>query len=119
MANILVVDDVAEIRTLLRDFLTIKKHTVYIAENGIAALKIAEKEEVDIIITDMVMPEYDGVETLLAFKEKHPHVKMIAMSGGNLNSATYLSLAEKIGALKTLTKPIDFDDLISFIDSIS
>ncbi len=116
MANIVVIDDIKEIRELLQSYLELKNHTVFIASNGSIAIDIIKKENIDIVITDMVMPDYSGMETILELKKSYPHIHIIAMSGDGSNSILQLSLAENLGVKKTFSKPLDLANLSSYID---
>lgn len=106
MARVLVVDDEELLRETLRDFLELEGHTVLEAEDGFAAVKICADERPDILITDLVMPFRDGLETIRHARRRHPDVKVIAISGrgGDAVNAN-LTRAEKMGADARLNKP--------------
>lgn len=110
MANILVVDDQKDVRNILKEFLTIDTHKVDLADNGKAALKLADVNGYDLVITDIVMPEKDGLEVITGVKRLFPHVKIIAISGGavRLNKENLLIMAKALGADRVLAKPLDF-----------
>jgi CheY-like chemotaxis protein len=106
MPRILLVDDDEALRTVLR--LTLEKmgHVVLEAGNGIEALALQKREPVEVLLTDLIMPEKEGMETIKEFTLKYPLVRIIAMSGGGRGSATdYLKFAKMMGADSVLAKP--------------
>ena len=109
MARILVVDDEVELRTLLRKVLTRRGHDVIEAENGSAAISMVEQgENPDLIITDIFMPDTDGIEVLRHLRAKYPDLKIVVMSGGgNRVSRGYLPAATALGANHVIEKPFD------------
>lgn len=109
MARILVVDDEAELRTLLRKILTRKGHEVIEAENGAMAISMVDQgEKLDMIVTDIFMPETDGIELLRHVRADFPDLKIVVMSGGgNRVSRGYLPAATALGADYTIEKPFD------------
>ena len=110
MAHILVIDDAPHIRTVITEYLLLEGHTVDSAENGNEGLKMFGLNHYDLVITDIVMPEKDGLEVLTALKQKGSTVKTIAMSGGaaRLDPQLLLETAKAMGANRVLTKPLDF-----------
>ncbi len=119
MANIIVIDDSNAIRELLKSFLELKQHNVYTAENGRVAIDIIKKEDIEIALTDMVMPDYNGIETILELNKTYPNIHILAMSGDGSDSILQLSLAENLGVKETFSKPLDFEKLDACINSIS
>jgi len=113
MARILVIDDQLHIRNILKEFFKIDKHEVDLAENGKVGLKLAEVNAYDLVITDIVMPERDGLEVIMVLKRLFPHVRIIVMSGGaaRLDIDTLLKTARALGADRVLVKPLDFIEL--------
>ena len=109
MARILVVDDEVELRTLLRKVLTRRGHDVIEAENGSMAISMVEQgEKLDLIITDIFMPDTDGIEVLRHLRAKFPELKIVVMSGGgNRVSRGYLPAATALGADHVIEKPFD------------
>ena len=79
--KILIVDDETSIRTLLTEHLEKLNYKVYTAENGAAALQVLEEVKVDIIISDIIMPEMDGVELVKRVRIEHPIIRIIMMTG--------------------------------------
>lgn len=109
MARILIVDDEENITKIVEEMLTIKGHQVVCAANGYEALKIIERQILDLVITDIIMPEMDGYELVLKLRKQQNSPKIIAMSGGSFNqdSAALLNNAHLMGANKILQKPFD------------
>lgn len=113
MARILIIDDDAMVRDAIRDILESRNHTVEEAHHGRDGLDRMRQGRFDLVITDIIMPEMEGVEAMLAIREEFPGVKVIAISGGG-RTANYdfLGVAGKLGANKTLQKPFKRDDLL-------
>ena len=88
MARILVVDDEEGIRTLLRNILVREGHHVTTAADGVEALQVVDTQPVDLVITDLIMPEKEGVETISELRKRFPAVKIIAMSGGGMGGGS-------------------------------
>jgi DNA-binding response OmpR family regulator len=110
MAKILVIDDEPHIRTLVEAFLVQDGHDVDLADNGKNGLKMIEQNHYDLLITDVVMPEKDGLELIMDLKGREPRIRVIVMSGGGtrLNIQNYLEMARLLGADRMLPKPLDF-----------
>ena len=117
--RILIVDDEAGIRKLLRKHLQSKGYEVTEAADGKEALARYRENPPDLMITDIVMPEKEGIGLIMDLKKEFPDLKVIAISGGGLNASdAYLEIAKNLGALRTFEKPIDWADLIAAIDNI-
>lgn len=104
MARILVIDDDAALLASLDYALTAAGHSVATAPDGEKAGPMFRAEPFDLIITDMIMPDREGIETIMALHRDFPRVGVIAMSGG-LRSRNYLNAAKHLGAHRVLTKP--------------
>lgn len=117
MARILVVDDEEIVRVTLRQMLEKAGHQVFEAANGLEALRAFEKREADLVITDIIMPEKEGIETIMELRQRKPDLKIIAMSGGGrTGTMEYLHLAKSLGADNVLPKPFkmgEVRDLVS------
>lgn len=112
MQRILVIDDEPQLRAVLKRFLEIEGYEVEVAADGREALRIYAGQPADLVITDLIMPEKEGIETIRELKDSYPTVKIIAMSGGGrLGPETYLTLARKLGAHRTFTKPFELKAL--------
>lgn len=117
MAHILVVDDDDRIRRLLAIILQRAGHEVTEARDGKVAARTFRQRPAEVIITDILMPEMEGIETILELRRDYPDVKVIAISGGGrLDPDVYLDLARRCGVLRTFSKPIDRQELLAAID---
>jgi CheY-like chemotaxis protein len=104
--RVLLVEDDEDLRHALARLLTQNGYEVAQAPNGRLALQHMEQQPAQVVVTDMLMPEMDGVETILALRRAYPEVKIIAISGGGINPAeNYLALARTLGTHKVLAKP--------------
>jgi CheY-like chemotaxis protein len=112
MARILIVDDEPDILVILERMLRKMGHDIVLANNGKEAVRRLDEAAVDLVITDLIMPESEGIETIAAIRRKWPGVKIIAMSGGGRQSPMpYLAVAANLGADATLAKPFDRAEL--------
>lgn len=119
MARILLIDDDDSLRTMLRLTLSHFGHIVIEASNGKVGLELFAHANADLVITDIVMPEKEGIEVLMELRKEEPPVKIIAMSGGGRVGATdYLRIATQLGAAKVLTKPFSNEALKAAIDEV-
>jgi DNA-binding NtrC family response regulator len=117
--HILIIDDDERTRKLFRKILETEGYQVSEASNGNEGIKLFRKEPADLVITDIIMPEKEGIETIMELRKDFPDVKIIAMSGGGLVEAdSYLEMAKKMGATEVLTKPIKNDELLKIIKDI-
>ena len=106
--KILLVDDEEAIRKMVRAVLGSELYEFGEAVNGLDAQAILEKQKFDLIISDVVMPDCDGIELVMAIRRKLPDVKVIIMSGGGrVRAGHYLDLASKLGATRVFEKPFD------------
>jgi CheY-like chemotaxis protein len=121
MKQILLVDDDAELlEGLLRHFRPHRQEwQVATAGNGNEALRLARERSFDLLVTDMLMPEKDGIETVVAFRREYPSTKIIAMSGGGRQVGKEpLEYVRLLGAHATLEKPFDFNFLRDMVRSL-
>jgi len=119
MALILIIDDEPQIRSMLKLMLERDGYEVAEAPDGIEGIRIYRQNPADLIITDLIMPNKDGIGVIIDLKKEFPNVKIIAMSGGGLNKPEgYLRGAKKLGAACTLTKPIDRDEMLRTIKDV-
>ena len=113
MAKILVIEDDEIVRGVIRRVLQSKGFDVLEASDGKQGVDVFREESADLVITDIVMPNKEGLETIRDLRRLDPQVKIIAISGGGRNTPDdYLDVAEKFGALRTFEKPFEWDDLI-------
>jgi CheY-like chemotaxis protein len=115
MAAILIIDDDAALRALIREVLERAGYSVFETGDGRTALALVEEVTVDLVLTDLVMPERDGLEVIMTLRSRFPSLPVIAMSGGLANTPLYLDIAKKLGARALLTKPFPPDQLLTAI----
>jgi DNA-binding response OmpR family regulator len=119
MTRILLIEDDSTLRWFLYHNLIKEGYAVFEAVHGADGLRQLRHNPVDLVITDMLMPEMDGVETIQQLRESFPGVKIIAISGGGLASPDhYLKIARKLGADKTLRKPFIFPELLDTVHEL-
>ncbi len=117
MARILIIDDDIEIRKMLRQMLERCMYEVEDAADGRVAVKIQHENPADLIITDLIMPKKEGIETIMEIKRGFPDIKIIAISGGGqLGPEAYLDIAKGAGAAFTFTKPVERNKLLKAIE---
>ncbi len=112
MARILVIDDEEPIRTLLRAALEQDGHEVMEASSGKLGLQLYRNQPADLVITDILMPDLNGLDTILELVREFLDVKVIAISG---QGDERLSAAKLLGARRTLRKPFDMQELLSAV----
>jgi len=120
MAQLLLIDDDPQIVKLLKKFIEFHGHTVTTASNGREGLKILEQNSFDVLITDIIMPECDGIEVLTTIKKMPNRPKIIAMSGGSphLDQDQLLAMANLMKADAVLTKPLQLSLLSEKIQEL-
>src|SRR5688572_18998290 len=110
--RILVVDDNEDLRTTIGALLQADGFDVALAADGRAALAQHQARPVDVVLTDLFMPDKDGIETIVELRKLSPGIKIIAMSGwASTQGSDYLQVAREIGASATLQKPFDPGEL--------
>jgi CheY-like chemotaxis protein len=115
---VLVIDDERPVRTLIRHILGQEGFTVLEAENGKEALRAFASAMPGLVITDIFMPEADGIETIRQIRESNPDVKVLAISGGGRYRIDLLDGIELLGADGALTKPFNRRELIEAVDRL-
>lgn len=119
MTRILVIDDDVQICKMLDRFLTKKGYEVAVAYNGVEGVQFFDKRGAHLVITDLVMPEKEGIETVMELRAKSPDVKIIAISGGGrVGPESYLEIAKELGAQRTFEKPVDFNELLFAVEEL-
>lgn len=119
MSAILVVDDDKSIRDLLSGVLRKRGYEVETAEEGNAALDQIANGRFDLVISDIIMPGKEGIETIREIRDSHPEIHVIAMStGGSLGNSQILEYARMIGAHEAIRKPIELPELISTVERL-
>ncbi|MBF0370527.1 MAG: response regulator [Magnetococcales bacterium] len=119
MAKLLVIDDDEAVRVLLRTILEAVGHEILVADGGDEGMRLLESTSVDLVITDILMPEKDGLAVIRELADSHPGVKIIGLSGGGmiLSAKTSLQAAEKMGVSQTLSKPFTSQQVLDVIDA--
>lgn len=118
MATILIIEDDRPLRTVIDAALRRAGHTVLAAENGIdATALLGPKGKLDLVITDVFMPEMDGFEVMKAIRAHDPAVRIMVISGGGRPPyPDFLQLATQLGADAALAKPFTVERLIETVD---
>lgn len=117
MTQILIIDDEPNMRSMLRRMLHKAGHRVSEAGNGAEGIDSYERDPPDLVITDILMPKKEGIETIIALHRADPELPIIAISGGGRSGGTeFLSCAEKLGARHTFLKPFRGDQLLSAVN---
>jgi CheY-like chemotaxis protein len=119
MSVILVIEDDGELREMLKTALIRKDYIVLEAENGKEALIHFKPGVTDLVITDLIMPEEDGLKVIMKMRELKKGLKVIAISGGGkAGPGSYLELAKALGADAVYSKPFSINDLVSKIEKL-
>ncbi len=120
MARILVIDDSKEAREALAAMMKEEGHEVTTAGDGLEGAQIYRFNEIDLIITDIVMPRRDGIRTIVDLWQDYPDMKVIAISGGSHETEPepLLDGARLFGAIRTFKKPFSRKDLISTVNEL-
>jgi len=119
MARILIADDDQQVRVMLRMTLERAGYEVVEAEDGNQAVTQFKAEKPDLVVTDIVMPEKEGIETIMELKALDPNVRIVAISGGGrINPEDYLSWARKFGVKETFIKPVDRQLLLEAVERL-
>ncbi len=113
---ILVVDDHPEIRELLRDILEDRGYRVVEACNGRAALEALRRGPIDLVLTDLIMPEVEGIETITAMRRQWPGLGIVAISGAG--EGCYLRAARLLGACETVCKPFSTATIVGIVERL-
>jgi len=119
MTRILVIDDEELARFTIREILETADFEVDEAENGRVGIDKQKATPFDLIITDIIMPEKEGVETIIDLKQEFPDLKIIAISGGGrTRNLDFLKLSERFGAAKILAKPFTEGQLLEAVNDV-
>ncbi len=119
MGRIMVVEDDKAVRELLREILKRAGHEVIAARNGKEAIALYQDTPADLVITNILMPEKEGLETIQEMRRDDPDIKIIAISGGGqIGPADYLEIARRFGARRTFSKPFDRKELLAAVDEL-
>ena len=117
MKKILVIEDNAIVRNTVKRILQIAGYTVVTANDGLEGVNLFRKELPDLVISDIIMPQQEGIGTIRQILAEFPGTKIIAISGGGrIGNTDFLQIARKMGAVDARPKPLDPDDLLGRID---
>lgn len=117
--SILLIDDEEEVRHGLGEMLRRAGYEVETAGDGKEGLKRIGEQTIELVITDLLMPGQDGIETIVALRHLHPSIKIIAISGGgHLQAASYLTMAKHLGADCVLAKPFTYRELLKAVGKL-
>ena len=120
MSRILIVEDTKLMRDTLVDVLSATGHEIETADNGLQAVElVAGGKDFDVIVTDIIMPEMDGIQTILELQTLLPLARIIAISGGSarMEKSQGLETAKRLGAIAVLEKPFEVDTLLTVIET--
>ncbi len=102
-------------RRLIRNVFREDNYVIMEAKNGMEGLKLADRKSFDLVITDIIMPEMEGIEFIIQLKKNFPDTKIIAISGGK---PYYLYVAKKLGIDAVFTKPLNHSDFVNTVKNI-
>ncbi|MFC2081270.1 response regulator [Bacteroidota bacterium] len=119
MGRILIIDDEPYILLMLKKMLERAGYEVDLASNGKEGMALFDKDSADLVITDIIMPDKEGLELILDMKKKKPELKIIAMSGGGrISPESYLECAKHFGAEKVFQKPFKQKEMVSAVKEL-
>jgi len=120
MARILLIDDDEAVRTVLARLLTTGDHEVVALEDGRGAAAAVEEHEIELVITDLIMPGQEGMTTIGELRRRWPELPILAISGGGrISPLDLLPVARRLGANATLSKPVSAESLFAAVDSLA
>ena len=119
MANILIIDDESEVRYAIRAVLEDIGHSVAEAGTGTEGLERFQEGKYDLVICDIIMPDKEGIETIVEIRQIEPDQRIVAISGGGrIKKEDYLAVAAAVGATHTISKPFDAETLTEMVTRI-
>jgi CheY-like chemotaxis protein len=118
--SIAIADDMPEIQLLAREWLTSAGHHVMCVENGRELTRLAQERHLDLVVTDVMMPESDGFEVLADIKRYQPQIRVIVISGGGtvMDTNDCLRVAMRLGADAVLAKPFNRAQFMAMIEQV-
>jgi CheY-like chemotaxis protein len=119
MPSVLVVDDEEAVRQLIREALGQAGYEVNEARDGKEGLEQYRQAPADLVIMDILMPDQDGLESILTLRREYPTAKIIAITGGSdmIGILNFLDVAKMLGARRTLQKPFDMHHLLEVVQA--
>ena len=119
MKQILIIDDEPLIGSMLKKVFEREGFNVIVASNGKEGMKLYKEKPPDLVITDLIMPEKEGIEIIMELRKEDPNLPIIAMSGGGLNAPdSYLNIANILGANAIFSKPIKIEELLNIVKTM-
>ena len=119
MKRILVIDDELRVLEVLREILKIEGYDVVTAKNGAEGIELFRQTSYDLVITDMVMPIKDGLQTILEMRKEVPELPVIAMSGGGtISKERYLAVAGYLDRVITIAKPFSVESITEAVSRL-
>ena len=119
MGKILIADDDGEVRVTLQKLLQMDGHEVDLAKDGLEALRMLDESAYDLMVTDIVMPNREGLESIMEARRKHPGLRLIAISGGGRErTESYLRMAETFGAEAVFRKPFPPREMLEKVSQL-
>ena len=116
MPRILIIDDEESIRSVLCSLLEGAGYEVMEAQNGRAGIQQCRRVPVDLVITDIIMPEGEGLETIRELRRLYPGLKIFAMSGARISKQLdILNIAATFGAIRTFDKPFELMEMLKAV----
>lgn len=116
MPTILIIDDEPDVREFLATALRRPGYQIFTAGNGLEGVHLCRREAVDLVVTDLVMPGQEGLETIIELRREHPQLPVIAISGGERGgNQHYLSAASLCGAERVFDKPVSAASLLAAV----
>jgi DNA-binding response OmpR family regulator len=130
MTRVIIIDDEEDIRIVLKEIFVRAGFDVEVASDGAEGMNLIRETGADLVITDIIMPGVDGVQTAYDIRMEFPSTKIIVMSGGGntaaldyepsaISTTSYLASAEAVGADMTITKPFDREELIRAVKDLT
>lgn len=117
--KILVIDDDEQMRTLIRQVMEWAGYEVYEAGDGREGMRKQRLHKADLVITDLIMPDQEGLETITYLRQEFPAVKIIAISGGGrIGPEAYLPAAKELGADRVFSKPFDVKEFVESVKEL-
>lgn len=119
MSTILVVEDDRQMGEMICRTVEAEHWKCLSAKDGNEALRLCEEHEVDAVVCDLIMPEKEGIETIVEMRQRWPGLPVLAISGGGMRPGEhYLEIARRIGVRETLAKPFEPDELVARLRSL-
>ena len=116
--RILVIDDDDMVRDTIKRCLELARYEVAEANDGAVGVKIANQDTFDLVITDILMPNKEGIETIRELRREKPDLKIVAISGGDRKGGSFLEVAKKLGAHDVLGKPFRSQELLDCVETV-